>query len=120
VDVSAIDERTNGLVAAAPRRLVQLVRQAVDAELARLVDTELARRNGKGHAPVAAPAEKPACAVSAGNGRGTRAYSLLAMTERQKRERRAEVAQAAETEPPHEAEAAGEERQSEPVTRPAL
>jgi hypothetical protein len=43
--VNAIDERISELVSAHRPQLEQLVRQAVDRELAALVDAELARRS---------------------------------------------------------------------------
>jgi hypothetical protein len=79
VNAAAIDERTNGLVAAHRAELEQLVRWAVDAEVARLVDLELAGRNVNGHEPVVAPVEARMCLVRGERPSAAGPHRLLGM-----------------------------------------
>jgi hypothetical protein len=57
---TGIDERIQELVAARRDDLAELVHQAVDRELAELVELELRNRNGNGHIrPEPPPADSP-------------------------------------------------------------
>jgi hypothetical protein len=61
--LAAIDERVQALVAAHRNQLAQLVRQAVDRELAALLDAELEHRaNGNGAHAAPGPQEAPRAA----------------------------------------------------------
>jgi hypothetical protein len=120
-----LEQRVAALVHTYQPQLAELVRQAVDAELARLVGLELADRSGNGKPTdlsVSSACEKVcrSCQTVKPTGEFERGRRVCRACRRAQVRDHAARAAPAETEPPQPVEEAGEERQPEPAPRPAL